>query len=79
MDLSGIQWIFIYLLFLRGSLIYCTARPDFLWLRLRHIKAHDDLGAPSLSYLKKKSELNTQVRYDGMFVHFVFVLREAFS
>jgi hypothetical protein len=80
MDLSGIPWLFIYLLFLRGSLIYCTTRPHFLWLRLQHIKAHGDLGAPSLSYLKKnKSELNTQVRYDRMFVHFVLVLRETFS
>ena len=73
MDLSGIPWIFIYLLFMRGSLIYCTTLPHFLWLRLRHIKAHGDLGAPSLSYfLKNKSELNTQVRYDG-FLYVVYV------
>ena len=50
MGLSGIPWIFIYLLLMRGFLIYCTTRPHFLWLRLRHIKAHGDLGAPSLSY-----------------------------
>jgi hypothetical protein len=80
MDLFGIPWPFIYLLFLRDSLIYCTAHSHFLWLRLRHIKAHGDLDAPKLSYLKKnKIELNTQVRYDEIFVHFVFVLREAFS
>ena len=80
MDLSRIPWLFIYLLFMRDSLIYCTTRPYFLWLRLRYMKAHGDLGAPSLSYFKKtKSKLSTQVKYDGMFVHFVFVLREVFS
>ena len=79
MDLLGISWIFIYLLFMRGSLIYCITRPHFMWLRLRHIKAHGDLDASSLSYLEKnKSELNTQVRCDKMFIHFVFVLWETF-
>ena len=49
MNLSGIPWLFIYLLLLRGSLIYCTTYSHFLWLRLQHIKAHGDLDAPSLS------------------------------
>ena len=50
MDLSGIPWIFIYLLFLRCSLIFCITCPHFLWLRLWHVKAHGDLGATGLSY-----------------------------
>ena len=34
MNLFGIPWIFIYLLFLRGSLTCYKTRPHFLWLRL---------------------------------------------
>ena len=64
---------------MKGSLIYCTARPHFLWLRLGYIKAYGDLGTPSLSYFLKTKVNSTQVRYDGMFVYFIFVLREAFS
>ena len=60
---SEIPWLFIYLLFLRGSLIYCTARPHLLWLRLWHIKAHGDLGAPNLSYFKK---MNSTHKWDVM-------------
>ena len=58
--------IYIYLLFQRGSLIYSIARPHFLWLRLRYIKAHGDLGVFGLSYFFiNKNKLNTKVIYNG--------------
>ena len=71
--------IYIFLI-LEGFLDILHNTSTFLWLRLRYIKAHGDLGAPSLSYFKKnKNELNIQVRYDEIFLYFVFVLMEVFS
>jgi hypothetical protein len=60
MDLSGIPWIFIYLLFMRGSLTYYITRPHFFGLRLWHVKAHGDLGATSLLFSFKTKEYSVE-------------------
>ena len=58
MDLSGIPWIFIYLLFLRGTLPCYITRPHFLWLRLSHVKAHVQLVYYIYNFKQKNIVLN---------------------
>ena len=72
MELSAISYIFIYLLFLRGSLSCYITRPYFLWLRLLHVKAHGDMSVTSLSYLFfKTNEYNVEfIQYFSLFLVF---------